>query len=168
MRPIPAPARTSGSWCARRCSGVRRMRCWCAMRASGWRCCRRREPPASWCAAPKTPRSAAAPRPRIRPAYQGRGRPPTRGPIVRPLPRTYRGRTIPATPPDRTETWAEDGGVLRAEVWTDLVRPDAAPDSDEPPITVVAVHDPRYREPLLLASPLTLSPQVLRALYHDR
>jgi len=105
---------------------------------------------------------------RAAPAYQGRGRPPTRGQMVRPLPRTYRGRTIPATPPDRTETWAEDGGVLRAEVWTDLVRPDAAPDSDDPPITVVAMHDPRYREPLLLASPLTLSPQVLRALYHDR
>lgn len=105
---------------------------------------------------------------RAAPAYQGRGRPPTRGPMVRPLPRTYRERTIPATAPDRTETWAEDGVVLRAEVWTDLVRPDAAPDSAAPPITVVAVHDPRYREPLLLASPLTLSPQVLRALYHDR
>jgi len=102
------------------------------------------------------------------PAYQGRGRPPTRGPIVRPLPRPYRGRPIPATSPDRKETWAEDGVVLRAEVWTDLLRPDAPPDSDGPTITVVAVHDPRYREPLLLASPLTLSPQVLRDLYHDR
>lgn len=102
------------------------------------------------------------------PAYQGRGRPPTRGPLVRPLPRTYRGHTIPATAPDRTQTWAEDGVVLRAEVWTDLVPPDAAPNSAPLTLTVVAVHDPRYREPLLLASPLTLSPRVLHALYRDR
>jgi hypothetical protein len=106
------------------------------------------------------------------PPYQGRGRPPTRGALVRPLPRAYRGRTSPATPPDRTETWAEDGVVLRAEVWTALLRPDAAPDPDPdsaaPTLTVVAVHDPRYREPLLLAAPLALSAQVLHALYQDR
>ncbi len=102
------------------------------------------------------------------PAYQGHGRPPTRGALVRPLPRAYRGRTIPATAPDCTQTWPEDGVVLRAEVWTDLVRPDAPPDSAAPTLTVVAVHDPRYREPLLLAAPLTLSPRVLHALYHDR
>ncbi len=39
------------------------------------------------------------------PAYQGRGRPPTRGALVRPLTRNYKGRIIPATPPDRVETW---------------------------------------------------------------
>jgi hypothetical protein len=39
------------------------------------------------------------------PAYQGKGRKPVRGVLVRPLPRTYKGRTIPATPSDRHETW---------------------------------------------------------------
>jgi hypothetical protein len=102
------------------------------------------------------------------PTYQGRGRPPTRGTRVRPLPRCYRDRVLPATPPDRVETWREDGLVLRAEVWTDLVRPDAAPEPESPPVTVVAVHDPRFREPLLLATSLARSPAVLRALYHDR
>jgi hypothetical protein len=33
---------------------------------------------------------------------------------------------------------------------------------------VVAVHDPRYREPLLLATMLPVTPQELRALYDDR
>ncbi len=102
------------------------------------------------------------------PTYQGRGRPPTRGARVRPLPRTYRRRTIPATPPDQTQTWAEDGVVVRAEVWTGVVRPDAPPEQDAPTLTVIAVHDPRYREPLLLASSLALSPHVLHALYRDR
>jgi hypothetical protein len=100
------------------------------------------------------------------PAYGGRGRPPTRGAVVRPLPRAYRGRPIPATPPDRRETWTEGDTLLRAEVWTDLVLPDAAPEA--PTFAVVALHDPRHREPLLLASPLPVTPLVLRDLYRDR
>jgi len=39
---------------------------------------------------------------------------------------------------------------------------------DGPTVTVVALYDPRYREPLLLATPLALTPPVLRALYPDR
>jgi hypothetical protein len=100
------------------------------------------------------------------PAYGGRGRPPTRGAVVRPLPRTYRGRSIPATAPDQRATWQEDGALLRAEVWRDLVLPDAG--TEAPTFAVVAVHDPRHREPLLLASPLPVTPQVLRDLYRDR
>jgi len=100
------------------------------------------------------------------PPYGGRGRPPTRGALVRPLPRRGRGREVPATPPDRVTTWTEGDAVVRAEVWTDLVLPDAAP--GDPTFAVVAVHDPRYREPLLLATPLALTPQAARALYGDR
>ena len=55
---------------------------------------------------------------------------------------------------------------MRAEVWTDLVLPDAAPGS--PTFAVVAVHHPAYREPLLLATPLPLAPQPVRAIYRDR
>ncbi len=105
------------------------------------------------------------------PAYGGRGRPAQRGDLVRPLPRTYKGRAIPATPPDRVETWEEDGVTLRAEVWTALVLPTAAQakaEGEGPTFTVVAVYDPRYREPLLLASPLPVTARVLRDLYRDR
>jgi len=116
------------------------------------------------------------------PAYAGRGRPATRGDLVRPLPRTYKGRVIAATPPDRVETWEEDGVTLRAQVWTDLVLPAAsaaakgaveaaakgAVEAKGPTFSVVAVYDPRHREPLLLASPLPVTARVLRALYRDR
>ena len=102
------------------------------------------------------------------PPYQGRGRPPTRGATVRPLARTVQGRVIPATPPDRTATWAEEGLVVRADIWTDLLRADAPPRSVGPTVTVIAVHDPRYREPLLLATSLTISAQAVQALYRDR
>lgn len=100
------------------------------------------------------------------PAYRGRGRPPTRGAFVRPLSRQRKGRVIAATPPDQTMTWTEGGIPLRAEQWLALVLPKAGPDS--PVFTVVAVHDPRYAEPLLLATPLPLTPPVLRAIYRDR
>ncbi len=100
------------------------------------------------------------------PPYGGRGRPATRGELVRPLPRAYKGRLIPATPPDRVETWHEGEQLLRAEVWTGLVLPDAARDS--PTFTVVAIHDPAYRDPLLLATPLALPPRTLRDCYADR
>src|SRR5215210_6543368 len=100
------------------------------------------------------------------PPYRGRGRPATRGALVRPLPRRYRGRAIAASPPDRVETWAEGDDLLRAEVWADLVLPDAPAGSAS--FTVVALHDPGYPDPLLLASPLPLPPRTLRACYADR
>jgi hypothetical protein len=102
----------------------------------------------------------------VPPPYSGRGRPPTRGAKVRPLARTHKRRTTPATPPDRVETWREDALLLRAEVWADLVRPDAA--ADGPTITVLAIHDPRHREPLLLATSLSLAARAARDCYRDR
>jgi hypothetical protein len=100
------------------------------------------------------------------PPYRGQGRPPTRGEVVRPLPRAYKGKAIPTTPPDRTATWREGDALLRAEVWGALVRADAATGSA--PFTAVAIHDPRHREPLLLVTPLALTPQQARDCYRDR
>ena len=100
------------------------------------------------------------------PAYPGRGRPATRGAVVRPLARTYRGRLIPATPPDRSEAWSEEEVVVRAECWDAVVLPDAP--AGAPTFRLVALHDPRSSEPLLLASPLAITPRALRDLYLDR
>lgn len=100
------------------------------------------------------------------PPYGGRGRPPTRGLVVRPLPRCRKERVIAATPPDQVATWTEEDRIVRAEVWADLVLPDAAPES--PTFMVVAVHHPDYKEPLLLATPLGLPAQPVRAIYRDR
>jgi hypothetical protein len=104
------------------------------------------------------------------PPYPGRGRPATYGDLVRPLARRRKERDIPATPPDLVTSWTEPGGdgdrTLRAQQWTGLVLPDAAP--GRPTFTIVAISDPAYTEPLLVATPLDLSPQVLRGLYRDR
>ena len=102
------------------------------------------------------------------PPYRGRGRPPTRGAVVRPLSRSRRGRQLAATLPDEEVVWDEaDGLRRRAAVWHDLVPPCARARA-APSLTVVAIHDPRYHDPWLLATPLALPPQALRALYQDR
>jgi len=101
------------------------------------------------------------------PEYQG-GRPHEYGEIVRPLPRTYKDKQIAATAPDRVETWQHHGLELRAEFWDDLVLRDLKPSAENPTFTVVAVYDPRFDEPWLLACPLKLSGADCRGLYHDR
>ena len=117
----------------------------------------------------RLPQNATARR-RTRPPYPGRGRPATRGAVVRPLPRTYRDQPIAATPPDAVETWTEAGTVLRAETWNDLILSDTAPEAAAAAagFTVVAIHDPRHPAPLLLATSVAVSPRTARDLYRDR
>lgn len=103
------------------------------------------------------------------PSYKGRGCRPKYGELVRPLARKgRRGNLIPATPADRVETWTEDSIEFRAEFWDNLVLPDVKVHSDNLTFTVVAVHDPRFRQPWLLACPLRLSGPALHGLYRDR
>jgi hypothetical protein len=101
------------------------------------------------------------------PEYSGRGRPPTRGELIRPLARTYRDHTLAATAPDQVVTWQEGDAVIRAEAWADLVLPDA-PVVGAPPVRIVVIHDPRWTEPLVLATTLPVSARALRDLYLDR
>jgi hypothetical protein len=100
-------------------------------------------------------------------AYQGRGRPLVYGEIVRPLPRSYKGKTIAATPPDAVEVWSVEGRSIRAEVWENLILPDLVPGSTAS-FRVLAIHDPAFDQPWLLATPLPLQAQTIRAIYHDR
>ena len=100
------------------------------------------------------------------PDYPGRGRPRTRGELIRPLARTYRDRNLAATPPDQVATWQEGDAVIRAAWWDHLVLPDAPLDS--PTFRLIVIHDPRWSEPLVLATTLAVSARALRDLYLDR
>jgi len=105
----------------------------------------------------------------VLPSYQGRGCRRKYGQPVRPLARQGRkGQLIPATLPDRIETWTENGLELRAEFWDNLVLPDVKVHPDNPTFTVTAIYDPRFCQPWLLACPLQLSGKALRGLYRDR
>src|SRR5215813_3290068 len=104
------------------------------------------------------------------PAYQGKGRKPTRGALVRPLPRPYKHRIIAATPPDRQETWQLQTlpapVQLTAQFWDGLVLADAPPGA--PSFSTALIHDPRFDEPLLLNTALPLTGAQLQAFYLDR
>lgn len=100
------------------------------------------------------------------PTYAGRGRPQTYGERVRPLPRRYRERWIAATAPDRVEQWEVADQTVRAEFWDDRVLPGALP--GVPTFGCVAIHDPRFLQPLVLAVSLALPGPALQAFYADR
>jgi hypothetical protein len=104
------------------------------------------------------------------PTDRGKGRKPSRGALVRPLPRTYKGRTIAATPPDRHDTWQLRLGPtavsVHAAFWDDLVCTDAEPGA--PTFSTVLIQAPRFDEPLLLHTSLPLTGAHLQAFYRDR
>jgi hypothetical protein len=102
----------------------------------------------------------------IRPAYGGRGRPGEYGALVRPLARSYKERLLPATPPDREERFLAANSLIRVQVWEQLVLAEAKPGA--PTFTCLVFFDPRYSEPLVVATPLSAPAAVVYALYRDR
>ena len=84
------------------------------------------------------------------PAYAGKGRKPVYGLRIRPLERCYKGKTLAKSPPDRVETWVEDGVEMRAEIWDDVVLPDVIPDQQAKTFNVCAIYDPAYTTPVVV------------------
>jgi hypothetical protein len=113
----------------------------------------------------RVPRNFTA-RCNVLPAYKGRGRRPSYGTRVRPLSRTHKGKTIAATPPNATAQWVVAGRIVRAHVWNDLVLATAKPGAAT--FRCVVIHDPRFQEPLVVATNLPLSAYALWCLYRDR
>jgi hypothetical protein len=100
------------------------------------------------------------------PAYKGHGRPPEYGERVRPLPRKRKGQTIAATPPDRSARWKAGGRCIRAHLFDHLVLSQAPPGAAS--FRIVVIFDPRYTQPLVLATNLLVSAYALWCLYRDR
>ena len=102
----------------------------------------------------------------ILPAYHGRGRRPASGELVRPLPRPYKGQTIAATPWDAAAKWGVAGRIVRAYVWNHLVLSTAKPGAAA--LRCMVIQDPRYRQPLVLATNLPVSAYAVWCLSRDR
>jgi hypothetical protein len=102
----------------------------------------------------------------VLPAYKGRGRWPAYGERVRLLPRTHKGKTIPATLPDAAAQWVVGGRTIQAQLWDNLVLSTAKPGA--PGFRCAVIHDPRYQEPLVVATNLPVSAYALWCLYRDR
>ena len=129
---------------------------------SAWPPCSRGVCPALW----RGWRATLRPDVTSCPPTTGRGRRPTYGARVRPLPRTHKGKTIAATPPDATAQWVVAGRIVHAQVWDNLVLATAKPGAAA--FRCVVIHDPRYQEPLVLATNLPVSAYALWCLYRDR
>jgi hypothetical protein len=82
------------------------------------------------------------------------------------LPRTSKGTTIAATPWDAAAKWVVAGRIVRAYVWDNLVLSTAKPGTAA--LRCVVIQDPRYRQPLVLATNLPVSAYALWCLYRDR
>jgi hypothetical protein len=82
------------------------------------------------------------------------------------LPRTHKGKTLAATPPDTTAQWVVAGRTIHAQGWDNLVLSTAKPGT--PMFRCVVIHDPRYQEPLVVATNLPVSAYALWCLYRDR
>ena len=97
-----------------------------------------------------------------------KGRPPIYAEWVRPLGRNYADNEIPASPPDQVVTWQEDGRKNRTEIWTNLLLPGVVPHPNNETFQVLAIYDPLYAQPCLLATDLPIAPPDVKALYQDR
>ena len=96
------------------------------------------------------------------------GRTPTYGALVRPLPRKHKGKTLEATKPDENYVWVENGFEIRVEIWRKLILNKVVPDENNNTFDVYAFFDPAFEQPWLLATPVMLKPESVRAIYKDR
>jgi len=92
----------------------------------------------------------------VLPEYNG-GRKATYGALVRPLGRQGKKRYLPATPPDETVDWLVSGRVIVVKVWRNLVLPKTVPNPHNKIFDVYSFHDPAYKRPWLLATPVKLT-----------
>jgi hypothetical protein len=97
-----------------------------------------------------------------------RGRKPTYGAVVRPLSRKHKDTIKPATPADEGTDWLIHGRTIRVEMWRELVLPKTLPNNSNPKFDVYAFHDPAFKQPWLLATPLKLTFTSVHAIYTDR
>jgi hypothetical protein len=98
----------------------------------------------------------------------GLGRKPEYGKIVRPLKRTRKGKTLPASIPDETCTLTIDGREIRVEIWRKLVRTNQKPSKDNLTFDIYVFHDPKYKTPWVLAVPFKLKAESVHCIYSDR
>ena len=65
-------------------------------------------------------------------------------------------------------SWQEYGRKNRAEIWTNLLLPGVVPHPNNETFQVLAIYDPLYAQPWLLATDLPIAPPDVKALYQDR
>lgn len=101
------------------------------------------------------------------PEHRG-GRKPEYGKIVRPLGRTRKEKKLEASTPDETCTFTKDGRQIRVDIWRDLVLTNQKPSPENKTFAIYVFHDPKYKTPWVLATPVKLKPESVHQIYSDR
>jgi hypothetical protein len=102
------------------------------------------------------------------PVYKSRGRPPTKGILVRPLARKWKNRILPATRPDVMMTFEFEGRTITAYGWQELMRSDLKVADNHALYSIWVFADPLFKRPLVLGTNLSAEPEVIFSLYLDR
>jgi hypothetical protein len=102
------------------------------------------------------------------PAAKPKGRPAEYGPLVRPLPRTRLKHTIAATPAHDQGNFGLDARTIRYEAWHTLVTSQTKVNPDQPTFSLYVFYDPLYDKPLVLATDMSLKPDLIFQIYRDR
>jgi hypothetical protein len=102
------------------------------------------------------------------PAPNPKGRPREYGDLVRPLPRQRCANQLAATPAHTQGTFACEGRSIRYASWLALVTSQTKVNPDNRTFTIHVCHDPQYTKPLVLATDLALSAELIYLLYRDR
>jgi hypothetical protein len=102
------------------------------------------------------------------PPRKARGRRPEYGELIRPLPRRWKDRTIPATPPDVETHFRFEGRIIRVFGWRNVVRSDQKVAADNETFSIWVFFDPLYRDPLVLGTNVVARPKTIFQLYLDR
>ncbi|MFZ0544567.1 MAG: hypothetical protein WAM60_03980 [Candidatus Promineifilaceae bacterium] len=97
-----------------------------------------------------------------------RGRPQEYGQLVRPLARKRKGKTIPASKPDKTGTFVYQGRTIQVHGWYDLVSANQKVAEQQQTFDILVFFDPLYLDPLVLATNVTLLPETVFKMYLDR
>lgn len=117
----------------------------------------------------RLPKNFTARRNYLRDTTGKRGKPPTKGDLVRPLARKHKGKEIAASQADATFSWTNDKGQrVTAQAWYNLVGSDVEPNTTTDLFDVYVINDPRYDTPLLIATNIKIKAQTVHALYIDR
>ncbi|MCP4143004.1 MAG: hypothetical protein GY755_22400 [Chloroflexi bacterium] len=96
------------------------------------------------------------------------GRPLEYGERIRPLARSYNGRMIEATAPDRIDVFQKNGLDICVEYWDEVVLPEKKIADENKPFWVIAIHSPHYDEPWLFAVPFPMKGEDAFHIYINR